>query len=107
MKDISYVDKLVFQDFRQIFDEQQKMKGIQSSAFADSFQFPGKIASNWLQILNLRIYKYRLKYDANLYAVLCCVRWQVTYFSRYTQCRLELYHIPDTHSILFHAKPLS
>ena len=51
MKVISYIDKFVFQDFRQDFAEQNER--IHSSVFPDSFQFPGKIASNRLRILYL------------------------------------------------------
>jgi len=53
MKVVSYVDKFVFQVFRETFAGKKKNESIHSSSFLDSFQFPGKIASNIFQILNL------------------------------------------------------
>ena len=53
MKVIPYIDKFVIQDLRDVFTEQKKDESLYSSVFRASFQFPGKIASNILQILNL------------------------------------------------------
>jgi hypothetical protein len=52
MKVISYINKFVFQNLDK-FPPNTKNESILSSAFPDSFQFRGKMASNWFQNLNL------------------------------------------------------
>jgi len=39
VKAISYIDKFVIQDLREVFTEQKKNESIYSSVFPDSFQF--------------------------------------------------------------------
>ena len=71
MKVISYIDKFVFQDFREVFPK-RKNESIHSSVFPVSFQFPSKITSNILQILNLDLINIAVN-RSPLYMLRCVV----------------------------------
>jgi len=72
MKVIPYIDKFVIQDLRDVFTEQKKNESIHSSVFRASFQFPGKIASNILQILNLDLINIAVN-RSPIYMLRCAV----------------------------------
>jgi len=71
MKVISYIDKFVFHDFREVFTEQNN-ESIHSSAFPGSIQFPGKKTSNILQNLRLDLINVALN-RSPLYMLRCVV----------------------------------
>jgi len=71
VKVTSYIDKFVFQDFKEVFFE-QKNDTIHSSAFPDRFQLPGKIAANRLRILYLDIINIALNMTP-IYMLRCVV----------------------------------
>jgi len=64
--------KVRLQDFREVFTEEKKNESIYSSVFPDSFQFPGKIASNILQILNIDLINIAVN-RSPIYMLRCAV----------------------------------
>jgi len=80
MKVVSYVDKFVFQVFREIFAGKKKMNAFTTLLFLTAFCF--LVSSiKCSSYFTLIFYTYRPKKIANLYVCLCCVRLQVNYFS--------------------------
>ena len=71
-KVISFIGKFVFQDFREVFTEKKKNESIYNSVSPDSFQFPGKIASNILQILNIDLINIAVN-RSPIYMLRCAV----------------------------------
>ena len=93
--------------FQTRFRRKKKKKENATLFFSDSFQFAGKITSNILQILNVYLINIVLN-RSPIYMLRCAVSDDKHLISRgYTLCRLELYHMPHKHSILFNTKPLS
>jgi len=106
MKVISYIDKFVFQDFRQDFSK-QKNESIHSSDFPDSFQFPGKIASNIFQILILdyTVYFGTLSYTSYTLYISSCKTANLIVCAE--DSVLESYRIPGCDTVQFAYNVLS
>ena len=71
MNVISYIDKCVLQDFREVFAE-KKNESIYISVFPNSFQFPGKITSYIFQTLNLELINFAVNMSP-IYMLRCAV----------------------------------
>jgi len=72
VKATSYIDKFVIQDFKEVFAEQKKNESIYCSVFPDSFQFPGKLATIILEILNIDLINIAVN-RSPIYVLLCAV----------------------------------